>query len=158
MHVIDDCGPLILGKNECSLERETAVLFEVHTCSRVRVQLKNDLIQPVYQFEFANSDAEVNTIGIVAKGETTSENAQFSQDCAKTRQFWMSWKDGVISAEIGLSPGTMVEVIRLADRRESSNKAISMARMTTLTISRYFVVSFFSSMNKMHGILLRTHC
>ena len=126
MYVVDDCDPRIFGNNVWSLEQEMAMLFDVHTCSRVRVQLNNGPIQLVYQLEFANSDAGVNTISILGTGEETNENVQFSQDCANIRQLWVLWKDGFISAGIGLSPGTMMQVMRLAARREGSNKAIGM--------------------------------
>ena len=131
VYVVDDNDPMILGNSAWGLERETAVLFEVQTCNRVRVQLKNGLMQPVYQLEFAKSEAGVNNISVVATGQTTSGNAQFSQGCENTRQFWVTWKDGVIYAGTGLDPGWK-EVMRLADRREDSFKTISVAKMTTV--------------------------
>ena len=131
MYVVEECSPLILGNNVWGLERETAVLFEVQTCSRMRVQLKNGLFQPVYQLEFAKSDAGVNNISTLATGETTNEVSQFIQDCATTRQFWVTWRHDVISGGVGLNPGTKV-VMRLSDLRGSSDKAVVMATMTTL--------------------------
>ena len=128
--VADVCDHVTHGSDVADLERETTLAFEVRTCSRVIVQLSTSRIQNVYQLEFAKSNVESNDVTIGPTRETIRQMSQFTQECQSTRQFWVSWKDDVISGGIGLSPGTK-ELVRLIDRRKGRNESVSTAHITT---------------------------
>ena len=125
------------------LERETTLVFDVRTCSRVNVQLSTFFDPNMYQLEFAKSLLESNDVSIVPTSETNRQMSQSSQDCATTRQFWVSWKDDVISGGIGLSPGTK-ELMRLVDGRKG-DKSVTHAKMTTTAADESAIFKTFRS-------------
>ena len=141
--VVDACDHVTLGGNVTDLERETTLVFEVNTCSRVHVQLATFFDPNMYQLEFASSILESNDVSIVSTSDTNRQMSHISQDCATTRQFWVSWKDDVISGGIGLSPGTK-ELMRLVDGRKA-DKSVSLAKMTTTPVDESATFKTFRS-------------
>ena len=129
--VADFCDHVTHSSDVPDLERETTLVFEIKTCSRVNVQLATSRIQNLYQVEFAKSNVESNDVTVGPTRETTRQMSQFGQDCESTRQLWVSWKDDVISGGIGLSPGTK-ELVRFVDRRKGGNESVTAAHITTI--------------------------
>ena len=120
-----------LTSNEIQLRRnENVLLFEVKTCSRIKVQLRNAHIHMAYELNFASNPNEDNIVSGVAIKKTTRKTSPFTQDCSKKRQFWVKWANNVISGGVGLIPGTK-EVMRLEDKGERYGKIVTLANVLT---------------------------
>ena len=127
---VAQCLPRISSSEVQFLRKEDTLLFEVKTCSRIKVQLRNAHIHMVYQLDFSSSTDEDNIIRTVATKTTSSKKSQFTQDCSKTRQFWVKWANHVISGGIGFTPGTK-EVMRQTDGSERYGKIVTLANVLT---------------------------
>ena len=112
------------------LRIENTLLFEVKTCSRIKVQLRNAHIHMVYQLDFASSTDEDNIVRTVATKTTSNKKSQFTQDCSRKRQFWVKLTNNVISGGIGFTPGTK-EVMRQTDGSERYGKIVILANVLT---------------------------
>ena len=120
-----------LTSNEIQLRRnQNVLLFEVKTCSRIKVQLRNAHIHMAYELNFASNPNEDNIASGVAIKKTTRKTSPFTQDCNKKRQFWVKWANNVISGGVGLIPGTK-EVMRLEDKGERYGKIVTLANVLT---------------------------
>ena len=122
--------PQVLSREVRWLANVNTLMFEVKTCSRVKVQLRNAHIHMAYELDFANSSNEDNIIRAVAIKKTINVTSQLTQDCTKTRQFWVKWANGVISGGIGINPGTK-EIARLSDTGERYGKVITLLNVVT---------------------------
>ena len=126
----EDAPPQVLSREVHWLAKENTLMFEVKTCSRIKVQLRNAHIHMAYELDFANSSNVDNIIRAVAIKKTISVTSQLTQDCTKTRQFWVKWANSVISGGVGFNPGTR-EIAQLSDRGERYGKVITLANVVT---------------------------
>ncbi|KAI0220727.1 hypothetical protein LSAT2_027780 [Lamellibrachia satsuma] len=124
------CLPRLSSTEVQLLRKENTLLFEVKSCSRIKVQLRNAHIHMVYQLDFASSTDENNIIRTVATKTTSRKKSQFTQDCSTMRQFWVKWANNVISGGIGFTPGTK-EVMRQTDGSERYGKIVTLANLVT---------------------------
>ena len=127
---VAQCLPRLSSSEVQLLRIEDTLLFEVKTCSRIKLQLRNAHIHMVYQLDFASSTDEDNIIRTVATKATRSKKSHFTQDCSATRQFWVKWTNNVISGGIGFTPGTK-EVMRQTDGSERYGKIVTLANVVT---------------------------
>ena len=128
--VPEQCLHRVSG-NEIQLRRnENVLLFEVKTCSRIKVQLRNAHIIMAYELNFASDPNENNIVRGVAIKKTIKETSPFTQDCNKKRQFWVKWANNIISGGVGLIDGTK-EIIRLEDKGDRCGKIMTLAKVFT---------------------------
>ena len=133
-----------LSSNEIQLrKKQNFLLFDVKTCSRVKVQLRNAHIHMAYELNFASNSNDDNIIRGVAIKKTTTKTSAFTQDCSKKRQFWVKWANNVISAGVGFVPGTK-EVMRFEDKGERYGKIVTLANMLTEPTDENAVFTFYS--------------
>ena len=126
----EDAAPQVTSREVRWLAKENTLMFEVKTCSRIKVQLRNAHIHMAYELDFASSSNEDNIIRAVAVKKTIRVTSQLTQDCTKTRQFWVKWANSVISGGVGFNPETR-EIAQLADRGERYGKGIILANVVT---------------------------
>ena len=120
--------PQVLRREVRWLAKENTLMFEVKTCSRIKVQLRNAHIHMAYELVFASSSNEDNIIRAVAIKETISVKSHFTQDCTKTRQFWVKWENSVISGGVEFNPGTK-EIVRVSDTGDRYGKVITLVNV-----------------------------
>ena len=139
-----------LTSNEIQLRRkQNVLLFEVKTCSRIKVQLRNAHIHMAYELNFASYPNDSNIIRGVAVKKYITSMSLFTEDCNKNRQFWVKWENSVISGGVGFTPGTQQDM-RLVDKGERYGKIVTLANMLTEPSDENAVVAFYS------GIWLET--
>ena len=132
--------------NEVHLRmNENVLLFEVKTCNRIKVQLRNAHTQMAYELNFASNPNEHNIVRGVAINKTTRKTSPFTQDCSKKRQCWVKWANNVISGGVGFVPGTK-EVMRLVDKGERYGKIVSLANVLTEPNDENVVFTFYPGM------------
>ena len=125
-----DCLPPRLHHDQIvMLEKERALLIEVHTCSVLRVHLQNKDTRTVYLVQFASSDSGNNSVYISHTEQTVRRLATSEADCSARRQLWLSWGSGVVAGGEGLNPGKK-ELVRLTQTRETCD-IVSMATLVT---------------------------
>ena len=110
-------------------EDETSLVFTVKTCSRVRVLLKEQGLQPSYQVEFPGADSQPSNITNLKTGERVSEPSTLTQDCTEVRPLWISRSNGVISGGSGWGPGKN-ELVRLTDGMNMKDVAVTCTMST----------------------------
>ena len=110
-------------------EDEASLVFTVKTCSRVRVLVKKQGLQPSYQVEFPGADSQPSNITNLETGERVSEPSPLTQDCTEVRPLWISRANGVISGGSGWAPGKN-ELVRLADGTNMKEVAMTCTMST----------------------------
>ena len=124
----ESCEPPINSLTIRSLERETDLVFQAKTSSKVTVVLRQILRVVVYQLEFGNANDRSNIVTI--KGTGVSNTNTFDYTSANTNLFWVSWKNNVVAIGAGGFPGEN-EIIRLTDEKMGNGKPISSAGIST---------------------------
>ena len=120
----------VSGKEIQLRRNENVLLFEVKTCSRIKVQLRNAHIHMAYELDFASDPNENNIVRGVAIKKTISMTSPFTRDCSKKRRFWVKWANNIISGGVGLMHGTN-EVMSLEDKGDRYGKVVTLANVLT---------------------------
>ena len=146
LHILADVPEQCLHRvsgNEIQLRRkQNVLLFEVKTCSRIKVQLRNAHIHMAYELNFASNPNENSIVRGVAIKKTIRNTSPFTEDCSKKRQFWVKWANNIISGGVGLTPGTK-EVMRLEDKGDRYGKIVTLANMLTDPHDKSAVFTFY---------------
>ena len=136
-----------ISSNEIQLRKKhNFLLFEVKTCSRTKVQLRNAHIHMAYELNFASNPNENNIVRGVAIKKYIASKSLFTEDCNKKRQFWVKWENSVISGGVGFTPGTK-EVMRLVDKGERYGKIVTLANVLTEPSDENAVFSFYTGIS-----------
>ena len=146
LHLFADVAQCLhrLTSSEIQLQRnENVLLFDVKTCSQIKVQLRNAHIHLAYELNFASYPNDSNTIRGVANKKYITKTPLFTEDCNKKRQLWAKWENSVISGGVGFSPGTKEEM-RLADKDDRYGKKVALANVLTEPTDENAVFAFYS--------------